>query len=214
MGTINYTKINFTLLELLHLIGRVELMNDIMHIKLADADVFFPRNPFNHVKENQFDLPSDYEIDETISRALAVAIDDAIKFGINVSPADIQNCPIDHIPSVVNNVEQNSDDEFVDLGIACDDKLIEYGNLKDYHSDLNKSPDENSRFVNVASSSGTKTVRKSSLMWFRKSSLCVSLSGYKEKLSSDRLNRVRGQKRPRRQLEFVDLSVLNEPIHK
>lgn len=29
MGTINFTKINFTLLELFHLIGRVELMNNI-----------------------------------------------------------------------------------------------------------------------------------------------------------------------------------------
>lgn len=148
---------------------------------------------------------NDQQIDRTISRALSVAVDDAKKFDINVSQDDIRNCPLDHVP-VVNYAEQNSDDAFVDLGIACDDKLIEYENLRDYHTDVNKTPDEESRFVNVVGSSGIKTIRKSSLIW--------TLSNSKEKLSSDRLRRVRGHKKPYRQLEFIDISVLNQLVYK
>lgn len=41
MGTISYTKINFSLLKLFHLVGRVELQNNIVHVKLAGKGVFF-----------------------------------------------------------------------------------------------------------------------------------------------------------------------------
>lgn len=184
MGTINYTKINFTLLQLLHSISRVELMNDIMHFKLADADIFFPRNPLNKAKENQFSLPSDIEIENTISRALAAALEDANKFGIYVSQDDIASCAHEYNPLIVNQDHQNEDDEFVDLGIARNDGLMEYENLKDYQSDVVETPGEASRFVNVFGSNGIKTVRKTSMIW--------ALSGSKEKLSSDRLKRVRG----------------------
>lgn len=207
MGTINYTKINFTLLELLHLIGRVELMNDIMCFKLADADIFFPRNPLKRSSENQFDLPSDSDIERTISRALAAAVEDAKKFGINVNQDDVSECALKNVPSVVNQDAQDSNDTFVDLGIACDDKLIEYENSRNY-SEGNESPDEDSSFVNVVGSKGSKPIRKAKLIW--------SLSDSKEKLSSDRLRRVRGsstKKNPRRQLEFVDVSVTNQPVY-
>lgn len=212
MGTINYTKITFTLLELIHLVGRIELMNDIMHFKLADVDVIFPRDPLKKINENSFDLPSDAEIENTISKALAVAVKDAEKFDIFISQDDIKTCPLNEASLHVNNDNENSsDDEFVDLGIANHDPneiLIEYENLKDY-STSNETPDENGSFVNVVSKRGIKTVRKSSLMW--------NLSGCKNKLSSDRLRRVRGssnKKTPYRQLEFVDVSMINQPMCK
>lgn len=45
MGTINFTKISFSMLELLHMISRVELQSDIIYNnKLANIDVRFPRN--------------------------------------------------------------------------------------------------------------------------------------------------------------------------
>lgn len=62
MGTINFTKINFTLLELFHLVGRVELQNDIVYIKLADKDITFPRNKINNAQLNKYKLPSDTEM--------------------------------------------------------------------------------------------------------------------------------------------------------
>lgn len=42
MGTAEYTKINFSLYELLHMIGRSEVQNDIGYIKLADQDIHCP----------------------------------------------------------------------------------------------------------------------------------------------------------------------------
>lgn len=209
MGTINYTKINFTLLQLLHLISRVELMNDIMHFKLADDEIFFPRNPLKRAKENQFGLPSDIEIKKTVSRALMAAVEDAKKFGMCVSKDDIANCVYKYNPLVVNQDHQNEGDEFVDLGIAHNDDLLEYENLKDYQSDVVESPDEASRFVNVVGNNGIKTVRKTSMIW--------ALTGSKEKLSTDRLKRVRGSSNktnPYRRLEFVDVSMINQTVYK
>lgn len=64
MGTLNYTKINFSLLELFHLVGRIELQNDIVYIRLANAGVYFPRNKINKAILNDNKLPTDAEIDE------------------------------------------------------------------------------------------------------------------------------------------------------
>lgn len=208
MGTVNFTKINFTLLELIHLIGRVELLNNIMHFKLADVEVFFPRDPLKKSKENEFELPSDNEIEETISKALAVAVEDARKFGMNVSQDDIKICPLHDRPLAKKTKSSNTDAAFVDLEIARNDRPIEFQNLRDYTLDVNGTPDEKSQFVNVTGKNGTRTVRKSSMMW--------SLSDSKQKVSSDRISRTRQnskKKTANRQLEFVDVSTVNQPIY-
>lgn len=210
MGTMNYTKINFTLLELIHLIGRVELMNDIMYFKLADSDVIFPRNPLNKTNENQYSLPSDLQIEETVRRALNVAICDAKKFGIDVNETDIKDCPLEYDPSFKGGSKNSTSNSFVDLRIArneFDENQNDYENLRDY-SESNHTPCDNSAFVNVIGAKGTKTIRKKTLMW--------SLSDCKEKLSSDRLWRVRGPKKktPYRQLEFVDVCMTQQHVFK
>lgn len=41
METVNFTKINFTMLDILHMIGRIELKNEIVYSKLSDLDVKF-----------------------------------------------------------------------------------------------------------------------------------------------------------------------------
>lgn len=123
MGTMNFTKINFTLLELIHLIGRVELMNDIMHFKLAGHDVVFPRNPMNKTNMNSFKLPSDTEIQNVILQALNNAIDDAKNFGINVTAKEIADCKIEDISIVLNTNNQSK----IDLGItASNEKYTQY----------------------------------------------------------------------------------------
>lgn len=68
--------------------------------------------------------------------------------------------------------------------------------------------DENSSFVNVVGSRGEKIVRKSTLMF--------NLSKSKEKLSSDRMKRVHGssnKRTPYRQLEFIDVSVIDQAVY-
>lgn len=209
MGTINYTKINFTLLELIHLVGRVELMNDIMYLKLADVDVCFPRDPLNKKSTHKFKLPTDEEIEETLARASIAAMSDAAKFGIFVTADEIADCQMKNIEIDLNTDDDVINDEIVDLGIASDenDKPSNCRNLKDHpeHRDL---LDEGSSFVNVNDIRGMKTVRKSSLM--------TNLSSSKNRLSSDRIKRVKGytKKSSHRQLEFVDVSAIDKPIYK
>lgn len=206
MGTINYTKINFTLLEVIHLIGRIDLMNEIMYFKLGDSDVFFPRNPVKKSNYSIDKLPSNHEIEETISKALIVAMNDAKRFGINIHQNDILNCPLEDIP-LNEKPENHNSDTFVDLGIASSSKINECENLKDY-SKGHEILDEKSSFVSVVGSRGGKTVRKSSFM--------NNLSKDKGKLSSDRTRRVQdssNQRTPYRQLEFVDVSVIDQPVY-
>lgn len=184
MGTINYTKINFTLLELIHLVGRVELMNDIMHFKLADSDVYV------HII--------------AVQNALDAAISDINKFGMNFPAEDIRDCKLKDIQIDLDSDDQCVNDEIIDLGIGSDHNSnpIECQNLKDYSD----RAVENSSFVSVPGKNGPKTVRKSTYMW--------SISDTKDKLSSDRLRRVQKKKPARRQLEFVDVSIIDHPISK
>lgn len=95
MGQINYTKINFTLIELLHLIARVEMQNDIVYSKLPNMK--FPR-AFKSTKiPTIHNLPSNDDIIDTIRKARDDALSDAIKFNIIMSLHDIENCELQKI---------------------------------------------------------------------------------------------------------------------
>lgn len=204
MGTLNFTKVNFTLLELTHLIGRVELMDEIMNFKLADIDVHFPRNPIHKAKLNQFKLPSDLEIDNTINQALNTAIEDAKKFEIFVTKEDIEKCELKQVDVLLCPGDQSSHINHIDLGIASTNNthLLEHDYIKDYS---NRDTQKNRSFVSVASENGEKLVKKSTLIW--------SLSTSRNKLSSDRMRRV--QSKPvRRQLEFVDTSFVTNIVNR
>lgn len=200
MGTTNFTKINFTLLELMHLIKRVEIMNDIMFFKLADFDVKFPRNKVKKSNLSTFNLPSDKEIKDCIESAMSIALDDASKFDICISFTEINKCMLrDNPMDSKMNLENVA--KFIDLGInRLDSNPIECQSLIAYDIET-ENLNEKSLFVEV----GSKTVRKSSLMWL--------LTESKQKLSSDRLQRVQSnsqtslkKKSVRRKLEFVDVS--------
>lgn len=200
MGTTNFTKINFTLLELIHLIKRVEIMNDIMFFKLADFDVKFPRNKVNKSNLSTFNLPSDKEIKDCIESAMSIALEDASKFGTCISFTEINKCMLRD-----NNMDSKMNPEnvaeFIDLELdRLHNNPIECQILKTFDIET-ENLNEKSVFVEV----GTKTVRKSSLMWL--------LTESKQKLSSDRLQRVQSnsqtslkKKSVRRKLEFVDVS--------
>lgn len=206
MGTMNFTRVNFTLLELIHLVGRVELMNNIMYFKLSEVDVIFPRNPINKLLKSQFTLPSNDEIETAIMRAATTAVADLTKFGIEISLDQIKHCQLRDVEISMHFENDQSDDMPLDLGIASDSYniLLDHQNLKDYSN--RKIPDKSNSYVNIVEEDGIKTVRKTSLMW--------NLSSSKDKLSSDRLSRVRGSKRKStsRQLEFVDVSKIGQPI--
>lgn len=207
MGTVNFTRINFTLLELIHLVGRIELMNEIMYFKLADTDVCFPRDPVRKLNKSKFSLPKDEEIENILQKAMSVAIADAERFGINVTFDEIAECKLRDVDIDLNASNDCLNCENIDLGIASNenDDLLCHQNLKDYPQ--HSQDDENSSFINIPGKSGiTKTVRKTSLMW--------DLSTTKERISSDRVKRVRGvNKKSCRQLEFVDVSAIDQPMY-
>lgn len=189
MGTMNFTKINFTLLELFHLVGRIELQNDIVYVKLADINISFPRNKINEMTLNQFELPSDVEIEAEISKAKLTAINNAAKFGINVTPDEISECQLEKT------------DVFKKKYYRKKMKPMEYDQENTEHSSIASEHDDAlGPLIEITLENGTKkTVRKSTFIW--------TLTESKQKLSSDRLKRVRDasddvKPKKRRRLEF------------
>lgn len=206
MGTMNYTKINFSLLELLHLINRVELLSDIVYCKLANTNVSFPRNE-KKKEPNSFVcmLPSNEELKSTIYSARIEALRDAAIFGMDVNMDKIQICKLPNVNIDLAPDDSSDEDETVDSAHYFDgdnsilnDPLTDCLNLKDYEAQVNEA----SAYVQVTSKSGLcKTVRKSSVVWLLTNSI--------EKLSSDRLRRVQNSSNvtpSRRQLQFQQLT--------
>lgn len=207
MGTINFTKVNFTLLELMHLIGRVDLMNDIMNFKLADVDVHFPRNSIRELNASRFMLPSDEEIKNTLKQALITAVLDARKFGMCIIASDIEKCTIKQVEVSIRTADQHSDETHIDLGIGSIDKNDDFfvgDYLRDYS---NQNTEQSCSYVSVAAKDGQKIVRKSTVIW--------SASNAKDKLSSCRLRRVQTKKKSSsRQIEFADVASSEQLVKK
>lgn len=178
MGTMNYTRINFTLLELFHLVGRVELQNNIVYVKLADTNISFPRNKINKARLNQHKLPCDTEILNTINKAMNGAIQDVKLFGINVEQNQIECCKI---KKITTSISKHREDELDDL-LESDTDSTE-PSLQHVHEQREKP----NSFVNITLENGTtKTIRKSTYLW--------TLTDSKPHLSSDRLKRVQQSK--------------------
>lgn len=199
MGTINFTKVNFTLLELVHLINRLELMDEIVNFKLAAVDVHFPRKPITKSKVNNFILPSDEEIENTLQQALKIALLDAEKFGMHLFARDIQKCGIKQVEVSFKIDNQQSENAHVDLGIGSsnsNDEFLVGDYLKDYS---NRKTRKSNSYMTVAGKDSAKKARKTTVVW--------SASSEKMKLSADRLRRVQTKKKSsRRQIEFVSVS--------
>lgn len=180
MGTANYTKINFTMFELLNMARRVEIKNSIEHSELADVKIVFPRSN-QAVRTKIYSLPLDEEIDKTLLRAKAYAIQEAEKFGITVNAEDIDEFrfPMPKITAgdIQNdgeNVYPESDDEIEMCSDTCAVELDESA-----CSDL----DESSSYALVSNEKGDVShIRKAALVW--------TLSDPSRKLSNDRVIRV------------------------
>lgn len=138
MGTLNYTKINFTLLELFHLVGRVELENEIVYMNLADTNILFPRNKINKAKLNQFKLPSDTEISDTLNQAKKSAIEDAEKFGMIIESNEIKTCEL-----------------IIKKNLHYEDEIHESDCEKERFNDLEHN-DKKSSFIDITLKDGTQ----------------------------------------------------------
>lgn len=86
MGTVNFTKINFNLYELCHLIAKVDLSNKIIYSR---KEIKFPRIESKRLKvakeqaKKTWVLPSDQQIKDTMERARKDAFEMAKKFSMN-----------------------------------------------------------------------------------------------------------------------------------
>lgn len=188
MGTANYTKINFTLNELLHMIARVEMMNKIIY---STKDIEFPRNKSDSRADSPIDLPSDQDIYNIMIKAQTAALEEASQFGIVLKANDISECEIPikkqaekaNINPQPGKSNDSSDEYFSEFE---DDVEIQTKDMPGERTEMEKLAElSKNKFVEIINPDGsTQNVRKSTLIWI--------LSESKDKLSSDRLERVRG----------------------
>lgn len=109
MSTVNWTKINFSLSELLHMIGRIELQNEISYFKLSNI-ALLPRlhNRNKHFKT--FTLPSNVQIKEILNQALQAALLNANRFGMNVNANEVLLCKL-----IKGNISFDNEAIYVDV---------------------------------------------------------------------------------------------------
>lgn len=194
MGTANYTKINFTMFELLNMVRRAEIKNEIDQYKLSDVDIVFPRT--NHViKTKVTSLPTDEEIEQTIDLAKKHAIGEAGKFQLTATSNDIDEFQFlapkfsfdhDDIETEEETILQESDDDFDLIDLCAGDEIC--SDFVDELAMANQSADESedtpSPYTSISNEKGVKSrIRKTALVW--------ALSTPSQKLSNDRLNRVK-----------------------
>lgn len=180
MGTTHYTKVNFSLYELLFMIGRVEVQNEISYFKLKDTGISFPYQRVGKTKI--YPLPSDIDINATLARAKETAIIEAAKFGMSET-ANIDDFEIVSNLSINNNEDEFSDD---DTGVLESTHEFDCENDDDEFQEnmnLSENLNENSPLTVVYDENGVKRiVRRSMMVWM----LCEPI----ETLSNDRLRRV------------------------
>lgn len=188
MGTPNFTKINFTLLELLHMIRRLEVQNEILHSKLSHVDIKLPKLGKKRKLTTLYALPTDEEIKECLNRAKRFALNDASQFCMHIKPEEIDTCEVSIPIRLEADLGAERDDETNDD--FEEENVIEHRDLDDINEALENNgilegEDQHSALITMTDHLGKKQiVRKSTLVWL--------LSEGAKKISSDRLIRVRG----------------------
>ncbi|XP_055308257.1 uncharacterized protein LOC129572338 [Sitodiplosis mosellana] len=197
MGTPNFTKINFTLLELLHMVRRIEVQNEIVYSKLSGLDIKLPKLEKKHQTTKIYNLPNEEEIEECLKRAKRFAINDADRFEMQINPDEIDECEINILSGLRGDEETsdsyNSDDEN-ESEIDIDDADDFTENINDVPENdetpfLEEEEDHQRAFISTTDHLGRKQLlRKSTLVW--------TLSEGTKKISSDRLIRVQEKSKP------------------
>lgn len=199
MGTMNYTKVNFSLLQFLHVIKRIEILNHISYVKLQNSNIAFPNVEKRSARSKSWPLPTDAEIFEVLEKARKDAIYDLQKLGVELPDDYNFACPVkrvnilDYESSTRISDSDHNDEHFEsEIENLLDiDSLeisenthsdVQIANIRDYSKD-NVSLTESSRFLLINDKKGNpKVVRKSSVLWL--------LTSTRDSLSSDRLSRV------------------------
>lgn len=128
MGTTQFTKINFSILELIHMIGRLEVQNSIVYSKLNIEGIELPHK--RKEKTIIYELPSDDEIHDAMQNAKREAFETAEQFGIFVDTEKIDNFKF------VSRLKFNENDEesYEELcDEECEPEIIEYEDIDQNH---------------------------------------------------------------------------------
>lgn len=198
MGTANFTKINFNLFEVIHLIRRVELVRDIIH---SNPTIVFPKSDeqFNYGVETNIEipvLPSDEAIKSTLMEAQKDAIESAKSFGLYFESIEdcVQHCQINILDPKGKKLHSSSDNASASTSVGSlqtpevvtQETSVEDASEDDSQpidSEVDSESTANRNIVEVKSEDGSsKWIKKSTLVWL--------LTDSKGKLSSDRLKRV------------------------
>lgn len=205
MTSANWTKINFSIYELLHMIGRIEMANDIAYFKLSKL-VIFPRLKTHNVSDRIYNLPTNNEIQDVLNQAIEAAILRAAEVGMCVDRNDICSCKLrkGFIPNkkiCIQPNDMNSQDSIINQ--------IDFTHFRQFTEEGNEF-DSNSSFILIpedgAGISNASFIKKSYIVWL--------LSQSKSKLSNDRLKRVQQRKDgesngPKKKRAEIDISKSN-----
>lgn len=194
LSTVNWTKVNFSLLELFHSIGRIELLTDIMYHKLENTDIVFPRIKDKASKVTIFDLPTNEEIQNILVKSKNDAINDARFLGMELDNDNTIPCKIK-----LRKITKSADDLIMEYDL--DDEMDQ--DLQEAFEDLTTGA-QNHVSMNKPSFCLDVVDKNGNIKKVRKSSIVSLLSTTKNGLSNDRLRRVQDHpdQKFRRRLEF------------
>lgn len=209
------TVVNCSLLDIIHRMCKIELLNNISHIELKNFN--FPRigkqprtcyPKIKRIKQNgqENKLPSSEEIFKEIELAKLEAIEYAETLGVFVKSPRYLTCNL-NVASTLENTEntENTEHQYhqdirndFDDYVKTDLEELESKNVLKFFSNVNFSqyanknikpdgnPTECGLYVRIDSPVG-KTVKA---LYIRKDTLCWFLRQSTERVSSDRLKRV------------------------
>lgn len=198
------TVTNCSLLEIINRMSKIELQNEIMHIKCTrlnfprlglPSNTYYPRLDRNGVDQTKVraQLPSQQEIIKEIDMAKLDAIEYAESLGMRVKQPKNHSCVIPKMKcSLVEqshpDQEKKTNAEISETEPATQDEdvlqLFSEMNFTQYAEKINPSTiDESSPYVKVKNRNGK-------LICIQKHTLCWLLSKSTTKLSSDRSIRV------------------------
>lgn len=225
MGTQNFTKINFNLFELLHLIARVDLSNKIVWSR---KELRFPRIETKRLGSNiNIVLPSDQQILTTMERARRDALEISRKFGMD--PGDkITNFDTKILKTLQEEKNVAIDEDYISeedeiyedfnaieqlFGVEPSTSTMNTGTDSSANTLANTTENENSNFnldenlserrgfVEVVDPDGTITkMRKSTFVW-------KLLENNGIKMSSDRRHRVKESSEPKRKKQKKSMDI-------
>lgn len=182
MTTINFTRINFSMNDMLHLIERIELQYEIIYNKLSNTGIIFPRIKIDDLTDIVFKMPANEEIATTVKRAQNAALDDIKKLGIKMNGDEIENCDLKTIVITDDDADDQLNENMIGYESEEED-FEEIEEITDYLPDTSSEATSQSKYIRICEKDGEeKYVRKSSIVWL--------LSEPTKKLSNDRLKRV------------------------